>query len=175
MTEPPFGGGEMPPQYQPPPAYAPEQPPTGYIPPDNTGYGATGYEPPVAGYYGSPGQFPPPVYPAPGPIPGYYVDPVAPYGRHPFTGEPLSDKSKLVAGLLQLIGLFGILGIGRLYLGYTGLGIAQLLIGIFGGLIIGFLTCGVGFLIPVVWAIVDSVMILSDKVCDPQGRPLRDG
>lgn len=139
MTEPPFGG--------------PEVPPPGYW---------------------APGAFPPPVYP-PGPMPPpYYPDPSAPYGRHPFTGEPLSDKSKLAAGLLQLIGLFGILGIGRLYLGYVGLGIAQLLIGIFGGLIIGLLTCGVGFLIPVVWAIVDAVLILSDKVRDARGRPLRD-
>lgn len=164
----------MPPPYQPPPGYPPGNFSSGYPPP---GYGLPGYGPPDFGPpdFGPPGQFPPPVYPAPGPIPGYFVDPIAPYGRHPFTGEPLSDKSKLVAGLLQLIGLFGILGIGRLYLGYTGLGIAQLVIGIFGGLIIGLLTCGVGFLIPVVWAIVDAVLILSDKVRDPQGRPLRDG
>lgn len=149
---PPFGGGEMPPPYQPP----------GYLPP---GYPAPGASPP--GYA-------PPGFPPTGPFPGFYGDPLAPYGRHPLTGEPYSDKSKLAAGLLQLIGLFGILGIGRLYLGYTGLGIAQLVIGIVGGLIIGILTCGIGFLIPVVWAIVDAVMILSDKVRDPQGRPLRD-
>lgn len=154
MTEPPFGGPEFPPPY--PSAPDPAQP---YAQPFPSGPG-----------YSSPGPFPPP-----GPMPpAYYPDPSAPYGRHPFTGEPLSDKSKLVAGLLQLIGLFGILGIGRLYLGYTGLGIAQLLIGIFGGVIIGLLTCGVGFLIPVVWAIVDAVLILSDKVRDAQGRPLRD-
>ncbi|MDT5067011.1 MAG: hypothetical protein QOK02_3166, partial [Mycobacterium sp.] len=30
------------------------------------------------------------------------MDPAAPYGRHPLTGEPLSEKSKVVAGLLQL-------------------------------------------------------------------------
>ena len=156
MTQPPFGGEEVPPPY--PHPYAPPPPP---------GYGAPDY-----GQYP---QFPPPVYPAPSPLPGFYIDPIAPYGRHPFTGEPLSDKSKLTAGLLQLIGLVGILGIGRLYLGYTGLGIAQLVIGIFGGIIIGLLTCGIGLLIPAVWAIVDAVLILTDKVRDPQGRPLRDG
>ena len=59
------------------------------------------------------------------PVPGD-TDPAAPFGRHPITGEPLSDKSKVVAGLLQLLGLFGIVGVGRIYLGYTNLGIGQL-------------------------------------------------
>jgi TM2 domain-containing membrane protein YozV len=92
------------------------------------------------------------------------MDPSAPYGRHPLTGEPLSDKSKIIAGLLQLIGLFGLVGIGRIYLGYTGLGIAQLLVGL--------VTFGIG---AVVWGIIDAVLIFTDKVRDPQGRPLREG
>jgi TM2 domain-containing membrane protein YozV len=111
--------------------------------------------PPPPGY---PPQYPPP------PPPGAYYDPTAPYGRHPQTGEPLSEKSKIVAGLLQLIGLFGLVGIGRIYLGDTGLGIAQL--------VVGLVTCGIG---AVIWGIVDAVLILTDKVRDPQGRPLRDG
>ncbi|MCV7346403.1 hypothetical protein BST42_26280 [Mycolicibacterium rhodesiae] len=111
--------------------------------------------------YQAPPNYPmPPQYPGP----GGYVDPSAPFGRHPVTGEPLSDKSKIVAGLLQLLGLFGLVGIGRIYLGYTGLGIAQLLVGL--------VTCGIG---AVIWGIIDGVMILTDKVRDPQGRPLRDG
>jgi TM2 domain-containing membrane protein YozV len=80
------------------------------------------------------------------------------------TGEPLSDKSKLAAGLLQLIGLFGILGIGRIYLGNIGLGIAQL--------IIGLVTFGI---VAIIWGIVDAVLILTDNVRDKQGRPLRSG
>ena len=140
-------------------------------------------EPPYGGFDGTPPPYPPPYYPPPPgqfpppvyPPPGFYPDPAAPYGRHPFSGEPLSDKSKVVAGLLQLLGLVGFLGIGRLYLGYNGLGIAQLIIGLVGGIVIGMLTCGIGFLIPVVWGIVDAVLILTDKVRDPQGRPLRDG
>ena len=143
MTEPPFGGSEaQPPPYQPPP-----------------------YHPPP-GQFGPAGQFPPPVYPYP-----YYGDPMAPYGRDPLTGEPLSDKSKVVAGLLQLLGLVGILGIGRIYLGQTGFGIAQLI----GGLLIGIVTCGIGFIVPVIWGIIDAVLILTGKVRDPQGLPLRDG
>jgi TM2 domain-containing membrane protein YozV len=113
-----------------------------------------------------PNYQPPPNYPMPPqyPGPGGYVDPSAPFGRHPVTGEPLSDKSKVVAGLLQLLGLFGLVGIGRIYLGYTGLGIAQLLVGL--------VTCGIG---AVIWGIVDAILILTDRVRDPQGRPLRDG
>ncbi|MCV7179845.1 TM2 domain-containing protein [Mycolicibacterium sphagni] len=120
--------------------------------------GTEGVPPPN---YPPPSNYPlPPQYPAA----GGYSDPSAPYGRHPITGEPLSDKSKVVAGLLQLLGLFGLVGIGRIYLGYTGLGIAQLLVGL--------VTCGIG---AVIWGIIDSILILTDKVRDPQGRPLRDG
>ena len=118
-------------------------------------------------YYPPPGNFPPPLqYPPP----GFYPDPAAPYGRHPITGEPFSDKSKVVAGLLQLLGLVGVLGVGRLYLVYTTLGVTQLV----GGLVLGILTCGIGFIVPVIWGIVDAVLILTDKVRDPMGRPLRD-
>jgi TM2 domain-containing membrane protein YozV len=89
---------------------------------------------------------------------------MAPYGRHPVTGEPFSDKSKVIAGLLQLVGLFGLVGFGRIYLGQTGLGVAQL--------IVGLVTCGIGAWI---WGIVDAVMIFSGRVRDNAGRPLRDG
>jgi TM2 domain-containing membrane protein YozV len=144
MTEQPFGGaGETPPPYFPPPYYPPP------------------------GQYSQPGLFPPPL---PYPPPGFYPDPAAPYGRDPVTGEPFSDKSKVVGGLLQLLGLVGVLGIGRIYLGYTALGMTQLL----GGLIFGLITCGIGFIVPVVWGIIDAVLILTGKVRDPMGRPLRD-
>ena len=117
--------------------------------------------------FGSPaGQQPPqPPPPAGYPYPPPYtaVDPTAPYGRHPMTGEPYSDKSKLVAGLLQLVGLFGFVGFGRIYLGQVGLGVLQLIVGI--------VTCAVGAWI---WGIIDAILILTDKVRDPQGRPLHD-
>src|SRR3978361_2338953 len=99
-------------------------------------------EPQFGGYESEATPLPPPGYPPP--PPGYpppppgpaYADPSAPYGRHPMTGEPFSEKSKVIAGLLQLLGLFGLVGIGRIYLGQTGLGIAQL--------VVGLVTCGVG-------------------------------
>jgi TM2 domain-containing membrane protein YozV len=148
MTEPQFSGSESGNPFPPPP----QQP---------------DYPPPPGQYSPAPGQYPPPPgqYPPPaGQYPPAYMDPAAPFGRHPMTGEPFSDKSKVVAGLLQLLGLFGLVGIGRIYLGYTGLGIAQL--------VVGLVTCGLG---AVVWGIIDAVLILTDKVRDPEGRPLRDG
>lgn len=68
----------------------------------------------------------------------------------------VSDKSKIVAGLLGLF--LGNLGVHRFYLGYPGLGIAMLLT--LGG-------CGI-------WSLVDSIMIFTGSVRDPEGRPLRD-
>lgn len=126
---------------------------------------------PEAGHYGAPGPYSAPGHYPPPPPPGAYYDPMAPYGRDPLTGEPLSDKSKVIAGLLQLIGLFGLLGFGRIYIGQTGLGIAQLVIGI----VITIVTCGFGFVVPFVWAIIDAIIMFTGNVRDVQGRPLRDG
>jgi TM2 domain-containing membrane protein YozV len=137
MTEPQFGGHE----------YGNQPPPPGYSPPPPQGDYPPPYPPPPAGQY-----------------PPAYQDPSAPWGRHPVTGEPLSDKSKVVAALLQLLGIFGLVGIGRMYIGYTGLGVAQL--------IVGLVTCGIG---AVIWGIIDAILLLTDKVRDPYGRPLRDG
>jgi len=66
----------------------------------------------------------------------------------------------MIAGLLQIFVPFGI---GRFYTGHTGLGIAQLAVAV--------LTCGAGSL----WSFIDGILILTGKVTDPQGRPLRDG
>ena len=139
MTEPQFTGNE-----------GNTPPPSGYPPP---------YQP-----QSPQGAYPQGAYPQGGYPPGAYYDPAAPYGRHPMTGEPYSDKSKVVAGLLQLIGLFGFVGFGRIYLGDIGLGIAQL--------VVGLVTCFIGAWI---WGIIDAILILTDKVRDPEGRPLRDG
>lgn len=108
-----------------------------------------------------PGGYPPS---APGPYgmnaPGPYgADPEAPYGRNMY-GEPLSDKSQLTAGLLELF--LGGLGVGRFYLGYTGIGIAQLLVTLF--------TCGLGG----IWPFIDAILILTGKVRDPYNRPLQE-
>lgn len=75
---------------------------------------------------------------------------------HPVTTPELSDKSKVVAGILQIF--LGGFGVGRFYTGHVGMGIAQLL------------TCGgLGF-----WALIDGILFLvSDTRTDAQGRKLR--
>ncbi len=85
----------------------------------------------------------------------------APYGIDPISGMPFSDKSKMVAGLLQLFA--GAFGIGRFYTGHIGLAIAQI--------VVVWATCGIG----IVWPMIDGIMMLTGRVTDAQGRPLRDG
>lgn len=139
-----------PPNAPPPGGYG-GPPPGGYGPPPGGPGGPGGYGPPPPGGFG-----PPPGMPGMGPGMGA---PMAPYGVDPMTGLPYSDKSKMVAGLLQIFLPFGI---GRFYTGHTGLGVAQLLLSL--------LTCGALSL----WPFIDGILILMGKVTDAQGRPLRD-
>jgi hypothetical protein len=130
--------------------YPPNAPPPG-------GYGGPppgGYGPPPGGGYGAPPPGPPGMPGHPG---GMMISPHAPYGIDPMTGVPFSDKSKLVAGLLQIF--LGSFGVGRFYTGHIGLGVAQLLL--------SWLTCGI-------WPLVDGILMLMGKVPDAQGRPLRE-
>ncbi len=120
---------------------------------------------PAAGWYpdpsGAPGQKywdgqqwnapPPPPGGVPYGTPGYGVD---------ADGQPLSDKSKVVAGLLQIF--LGGFGIGRFYLGYTMIGVLQIVVTV--------LTLGVGSL----WGFIDGIVMLVGNVTDAQGRKLRD-
>jgi len=125
-----------------------------------------GYPPPPGNYPPPPGGPPPGGYGAPppgafgAPPPPAMAQANAPYGIDPVTGMPYSDKQKMTAGLLQIF--LGSFGVGRFYLGYTGLGIAQIAV--------VWLTCGIG----AIWPLIDGVMMLTGKVPDAQGRPLRD-
>ena len=140
--------------------YPPNAPPPG-------GYGG----PPPGGYGPPPGGYgpPPPGAPGMGGMGGGYGQPMggmgmmqphAPFGVDPMTGMPFSDKSKMVAGLLQIF--LGSFGAGRFYTGHMGLSIAQIAV--------TWLTCGVG----AIWPLIDGIMMLTGKVPDAQGRPLRD-
>lgn len=82
----------------------------------------------------------------------------APYGIDPKTGLPFSDKNKIIAGVLQLVIP---LGIGRMYAGHVGIGIAQL--------VVTLVTCGLGAL----WPFIDGIVMLVGDPRDGNGRPLR--
>ncbi|KAA0021055.1 TM2 domain-containing protein [Antrihabitans cavernicola] len=153
-----------------------------YTEPGQPVYGQPSYGQPQYGQpqYGQPQYGQPNYAQAPyggyQPAPGYGpTDPMAPYGRDPISGEPLSDKSKTTAGLLQiLIGFLGICGVGRLYIGSTGIGLTQLLL-VLAGFATIFVLIGF-FIVPIVWiwAFVDGIMMLTGSVRDPQGRQLRN-
>jgi TM2 domain-containing membrane protein YozV len=100
---------------------------------------------------------PPPVVHAPVSLspPSSYM----PSEIEPMTGRPYSERSKVVAGVLQL--LLGGLGVGRFYSGHAGIAIAQILV--------TFLTCGLG----VIWPIIDGIMMLAGNPLDGDGRPMR--
>jgi len=119
------------------------------------GYGAQagGYAGQSAGYAAAPGYGTTPGYGTPYPAyAGAGYQPV-PYG--------VEQKSKLAGGLLGIF--LGGFGAGRFYLGYTSLGVAQLLVSIF--------TFGVGGL----WGFIDGIMILTGSVkVDGNGIPLKD-
>ncbi|MCQ4212155.1 MULTISPECIES: NINE protein [Streptomyces] len=154
--------GQQPPPEQPganPYGY-PQQgaPQPGYGAPQGgqPGYGAPqggqpNYGYPYPGSAPAGGGYPP--QGAPG-MPAAY-DPNAPYGYDPY-GRPYSDKSKIVAGVLQLF--LGSFGVGRFYIGNVGLGLAQLF------------TCGgLG-----IWALIDGIILLcSSNTTDANGRVLR--
>ncbi|MBM7773012.1 hypothetical protein JOD54_003216 [Actinokineospora baliensis] len=93
----------------------------------------------------------PPTWATPAPVvmPAYPQHAPTPYV------EVYSYRSKVVAGLLQILLPFGA---GRFYTGHYGMAIAQLL------------TCG-GFGI---WCLIDGVILLANGGHDAEGRRLRD-
>ena len=72
-------------------------------------------------------------------------------------------KSKIVAGLLGIF--LGGFGVHRFYLGYTKIGVIQIIVTVF--------TCGIGSL----WGFVEGILYLVGSggyTTDVTGRPLRD-
>jgi hypothetical protein len=140
-----------------PPFLAPPSVPFAAVPPPPPGFPPQPTQPYYPPPTGPQPQFVPPPPPGMVPPPGMgYANPAAPYGFDPITGVPLSDKSKIAAGVLQLF--LGNLGIGRFYTGHTGMAVAQLL------------TCGgCG-----IWSLIDGIIILVNGGTDAQGRKLRD-
>ncbi|NLP14280.1 MAG: TM2 domain-containing protein [Clostridium sp.] len=72
------------------------------------------------------------------------------------------QKSKLAAGLLGIF--LGGLGIHRFYLGYTTMGIIQI--------VVSLITCGAGS----IWGFIEGILILCGSTItkDAKGNPLKD-
>jgi TM2 domain-containing membrane protein YozV len=112
---------------------------------------------------------PPPVY-QPGANLHAAYQPTMPSPPPIYIPVPVIDtsKSKLAAALLAFF--LGGLGIHRFYLGYTGIGITQLVLGL-----AGWITCGATTLVAIVWALVDFLLIIFGSLNkDAAGNPLRN-
>jgi TM2 domain-containing membrane protein YozV len=95
---------------------------------------------------------PPPPAPAPPPVPPPQYSP---------TPRAVEYKSKLAAGLLGI--LLGGWGVHRFYLGFTSIGVAQIIVTI--------CTCGIGAL----WGFIEGILILTGSInTDARGLPLKD-
>ncbi len=116
-----------------------------------------GYSDPVDGY---PTQPPYVQQPMPGTVPGYGPIPMGQYYGTDVYGRPLSDKSKVIAGILGIV--LGGLGLGRFYIGDNKTGILMI--------VVTFFTCGLGHF----WGVVDGILMLVNGGVDAQGRVLRD-
>ncbi|TQJ66820.1 TM2 domain-containing protein [Arthrobacter sp. SLBN-100] len=115
-----------------------------------------------------------PVHQAP---PQPYGTPPQPYGQYPHMSQqpPMPNaaygypqpKSKIAAGLLGIF--LGGLGIHRFYLGYTAIGVIQLVLTVF----LGIFTFGLVGL----WGVIEGIMIIAGVNYfrqDAKGIPLRD-
>ena len=75
------------------------------------------------------------------------------------TAVPAGAKSKLAAGLLGIF--LGGFGVHRFYLGFAGIGVAQILVTM--------VTCGMGG----IWGFIEGILILTGSMnIDAQGQPL---
>jgi TM2 domain-containing membrane protein YozV len=94
------------------------------------------------------------------PLPPGYGQPVPAYGMVAYDPQA---KSKVAAGLFGI--LLGGFGVHRFYLGYTTIGVIQIVVTIF--------TCGIGSL----WGFIEGILYLvgaNGYTTDATGRPLRD-
>lgn len=87
---------------------------------------------------------------------------------HKLNKKAAQPKSKIVAGILGIF--LGVFGIHRFYLGYTGIGLTQLLLSTIGGIV----TCGVLSAVVSIWGFIEGVLILCDKsiTTDADGNEL---
>ena len=165
------GASAAPPPYGTPPGEYASEAGTGSVPgsSQHPGYPAGGYQQPGSqSGYQQYQQGPPAANYQPGYSQGYQqgYQPGYPHGYPAGAPAPygwVEPKSRLAAGLLGIF--LGGLGIHRFYLGYTTLGIVQLLVTLF------------TFGFAAIWGFVEGIMILAGAQSfrtDARGVPLRE-
>jgi len=116
---------------------------------------------------------PPPYQPGMHAQAAYQQPPYQPsYANQPVPYAPGApgavQKSKMAAGLLGIF--LGVLGIHRFYLGYNGIGIAQLILGLS-----GIFTCGITSIAAYIWGLIEGILIFAGSIAtDAEGRPLKE-
>lgn len=78
-------------------------------------------------------------------------------------------KSKIAAGLLGVF--LGVFGIHRFYLGYTTIGVIQLVLSV----VLGIFTCGISTAAISIWGFIEGILIICGSVIttDADGNPLQ--
>lgn len=78
-------------------------------------------------------------------------------------------KSKIAAGLLGIF--LGVFGIHRFYLGYTTIGVIQLVLSV----VLGIFTCGISTAAISIWGFIEGILIICGSVIttDADGNPLQ--
>lgn len=126
--------------------------------------------------------------PPPKPSAGWYPDPDGAPTQRYFDGQAWTDqlaplqsaplqvvqmqapaKSGAVAGLLQLF--LGWFGLGRFYLGYTTIGVVQLVLGLCGLLGLRLFGLGIVILVPLsIWLLIEGIMMIAGAIPEANGR-----
>jgi TM2 domain-containing membrane protein YozV len=133
--------------------------------------------------------------PPPLPPPGWYPDPNGAPAQRYFDGTKWTDqlaplstpmpayspvmngavpppRSAAVAGLLQLF--LGTFGVGRFYIGTTGLAALQLVLGLVGLFFTLFCFIGVVILVPLwIWTFIEAILMFARQINDSYGRKLQ--
>jgi TM2 domain-containing membrane protein YozV len=131
--------------------------------------------------------------PPPPPPPGWYPDPNGAPAQRYFDGTKWTDqlaplstppivaqsqgplpppRSAAVAGLLQLF--LGTFGLGRFYIGTTGIAAVQLCLGLLGLFLTLFCFIGLVILVPLwIWTFIEGILMFARQINDSYGRRLQ--
>ncbi len=101
--------------------------------------------------------------------------PYKPPSPPPPPPPPQSPRSRITTGTLQLAGMLGIVGFGRLYIGHYLTAFSQFSLAFVGGVTLGHWLSPIAAmaLVPGVVGATDAALIFSGQVEDREGRPLQ--